>query len=150
VKDSSRSKSGVVSLRNIIIPVDHSPDPQRAVDSAVSIAQALECHETIFTLLHVGEEDRFPEVVMPQREMWQWRKIYKQGSVERQILEAADEGRADLIVMATRGHHGLLDALRGSTTERIVRNSKRPVLAVPAYARNHAPFHDSVVWRPAV
>jgi hypothetical protein len=58
-------ESGAVSLRNIIIPVDHSPDPQLAIDSAVSIAQALECHGIIFTLLHVGEEDRFPEVISP-------------------------------------------------------------------------------------
>jgi nucleotide-binding universal stress UspA family protein len=69
---------------------------------------------------------------MSERETWQWRKTYKQGDVERQILQAADEYRADLIVMTTRGHDGLLDALLGSTTERIVRNSTCPVLALPA------------------
>ena len=52
-------ESGAVSLRNILIPVDHSPDPQIAVDGAVSFAHALECHKLTFTLLHVGEEDRF-------------------------------------------------------------------------------------------
>jgi nucleotide-binding universal stress UspA family protein len=38
---------------------------------------------------------------------------------------------ADLIVMATAGHQGALDALRGSTTERVVRQATCPVLAVP-------------------
>jgi nucleotide-binding universal stress UspA family protein len=143
-------ESGAASLRNVLIPVDHSPDPQIAVDGAVSLAQTLERHGIIFTILHVGEEDRFPEIIMPQREMWEWRKLYKQGPVERQILQAADECRADLIVMATQGHHGFLDALRGSTTERIVRNSKCPVLAVPAHASDQTKPQESVVWRPAV
>ncbi len=126
-------ESGAVSLRNVIIPVDHSPDPQIAVDGAVSFANALGSHKVTFTLLHVGEEDRFPEVVMPEREMWKWRKICKQGDVKREILQATHECRADLIVMPTRGHHGFLDALRGSATERIVRNSTCPVLTIPAY-----------------
>ena len=143
-------ESGAVSLRNILIPVDHSPDPQIAVDGAVSFAHALECHGVVFTLLHVGEEDRFPEVVMSERETWQWRKTYKQGPVERQILQAAHECRADLIVMTTLGHHGFLDALRGSTTERIVRNSTCPVLALPAYGADQSHPRESPVWRPAV
>jgi hypothetical protein len=28
----------------------------------------------IFTLLHVGEDDRFPEIIMPQRELWRPQK----------------------------------------------------------------------------
>jgi nucleotide-binding universal stress UspA family protein len=147
-------ESGAVSLRNILIPVDHSPDPQIAVDGAMSfahaLAQALECHGVVFTLLHVGEEDRFPEVVMSERETWQWRKTYKQGHVEQQILQAAHECRADLIVMTTRGHQGFLDALRGSTTERIVRHSTCPVLALPAYGAYQSPPRESPVWRPAI
>ncbi len=143
-------ESGAVSLRNVLIPVDHSPDPRIAVDGAVALAHALECHGVVFTLLHVGEEDRFPEVVMSERETWQWRKTYKQGHVEQQILQAAHECRADLIVMTTMGHHGFLDALRGSTTERIVRNSTCPVLALPAYGNDQSLPRESPVWRPAI
>jgi nucleotide-binding universal stress UspA family protein len=143
-------ESGAASLRNILIPVDHSPDPQIAVDSAVSLARTLECHGMIFTLIHVGEDGRFPEIITPRRETWQWKKIHKQGNVERQILQAAHEWRADLIVMTTQGHHGFLDALRGSTTERIVRNSQCPVLAVPAHASDQTTPQESVVWRPAI
>jgi hypothetical protein len=53
--------------------------------------------------------------------------------VEDVILEAAEEGKADLIVMSTQGHHGFLDAIRGSTAERVVRNAKCPVLVLPDY-----------------
>jgi nucleotide-binding universal stress UspA family protein len=34
--------------------------------------------------------------------------------------------------MATEGRHGFLDAVRGSTTERVLREAGCPVLAVPA------------------
>ena len=34
--------------------------------------------------------------------------------------------------MATEGRHGVVDALRGSVTERVVRDAPCPVLAVPA------------------
>ena len=33
--------------------------------------------------------------------------------------------------MATEGHNGILDALRGSVTERVLRRCERPLLAVP-------------------
>ena len=34
----------------------------------------------------------------------------------------------DLVVMASRGHDGFLDALRGSTTERVLRQVTCPLL----------------------
>jgi nucleotide-binding universal stress UspA family protein len=38
----------------------------------------------------------------------------------------------DLIIMATEGRRGIVDALRGSVTDRVVRGAPCPVLAVPA------------------
>lgn len=46
--------------------------------------------------------------------------------------QAAVDLAADLIVMGTRGNHGFLDAIRGSTFERVLRGAKRPLLTVPA------------------
>jgi nucleotide-binding universal stress UspA family protein len=48
------------------------------------------------------------------------------------IVDTAREVDADLIVMATRGREGFLDALRGSTTEQVLRQAGRAVLAVPS------------------
>jgi nucleotide-binding universal stress UspA family protein len=47
------------------------------------------------------------------------------------ILAVAGEQGADLIVMTTKGRHGFLDALRGSTTEQVLRHAWCPVLALP-------------------
>jgi nucleotide-binding universal stress UspA family protein len=38
---------------------------------------------------------------------------------------------ADLVVMPTHGHDAVLDAVRGSTTERVTRRLGRPLLSVP-------------------
>ena len=122
---------GASTLRNILVPIDRLPDPQIAIDAATVFAAALGGQDTTATLLHVGDEREWPAV--PLSEGLQWRKSLRAGSVDQQILGAAAEYNADLIVMATQGHHGFLDAFRGSTTERIVRNAACPVLAVPVY-----------------
>ena len=49
------------------------------------------------------------------------------------IMEAATEWPADLIAMPTAGHRGFLDALRGATSERVLRQASCPALTVPAY-----------------
>jgi hypothetical protein len=56
----------------------------------------------------------------------------RSGDVVDEILAAAAGCQADLIAMATAGHQGFLDVLRGSTTERVLRNAPCPMLAVPA------------------
>jgi nucleotide-binding universal stress UspA family protein len=54
------------------------------------------------------------------------------GPIEETILRVAQDYHADMIAMPTAGHHGFLDALRGSATERILRRAPCPVLAMPA------------------
>jgi nucleotide-binding universal stress UspA family protein len=58
--------------------------------------------------------------------------VTRQGDVTEVILETAREQTADLIVMSTEGRNGFLDALRGSQTERVLRGSACPLLAIPA------------------
>ena len=47
-------------------------------------------------------------------------------------LAAGRDFDADLIVMTTEGHTSLFDLLLGSTTERVVRGTRCPLLAIPA------------------
>ncbi|MFB6171516.1 MAG: universal stress protein [Haloarculaceae archaeon] len=54
------------------------------------------------------------------------------GSPHREILDAGTEVGADLVVMGTHGRTGLAHALLGSTAERVVRQSRVPVLTVRA------------------
>jgi nucleotide-binding universal stress UspA family protein len=47
------------------------------------------------------------------------------------IVDAASKEAVDLIVMSTDGRNGFLDALRGSHSERVLRNAPCPLLTVP-------------------
>ena len=60
------------------------------------------------------------------------RPLQREGPIVDTIVQAASELDADLVVMATQGHAGFLDAFRGSTTEQVLRRAARAVLAVPA------------------
>jgi nucleotide-binding universal stress UspA family protein len=83
------------------------------------------------TLLHVGDPHDQPVVHTPTHEGWTWEHAGRHGEVVTEILTLAREHTVDLVVMATQGHDGWLDALRGSTTERVLRGVHCPLLAIP-------------------
>lgn len=126
--------SGAVSLRRVLIPVDSNPQPAKALTAAVKLADTLGVEQCDFEILYVGESSGMPDLDIPASK-WSWRKTSAQGGIIGTILNTASNFNADLIVMATAGHKGFLDALRGSTTEQVVRNSLCPLLAVPVTYR---------------
>jgi nucleotide-binding universal stress UspA family protein len=115
--------TGKVRLRRVLMPVAADVAPMRAWGFASSVVRMLEPLAE-FHLLHVG--DTLPTFgnMLPYVEL-------KRGPVEETILETAEHIGPDLIVMATAGHKTLLDDLRGSTTERVLRHAPCPVLAIP-------------------
>jgi len=74
-------------------------------------------------------------VRVPDPDACRWELNARPGDPVDEIVATATAWAADLIVMTTQGHAGVLDALRGSTTERILRRASCPVLAVPAGSR---------------
>ena len=122
---------GSGSLTTILVPVDTAPDCGMALEFARRAALMLGDPPVMIALVHVG--DTLPST--PELEdgpEWFYRQEMRQGEPVEQILSAARRLQADLIVMATAGHQGPLDALRGSTTEQVIRDAECPVLAVPA------------------
>ncbi|RTE65742.1 universal stress protein [Amphritea opalescens] len=55
----------------------------------------------------------------------------EEGTPWRTILRVADEIEADVIVMGTRTHSAMGQFLMGSTANKVMHHSKRPVLIVP-------------------
>jgi nucleotide-binding universal stress UspA family protein len=111
--------------------VDHKPGPGAALTYATRVA-VMSHEETVeLVLLRVGDETSWPELELPELRSCTWEKICRSGKVVDEIVKAAEERSADLIVMATEGTTGILDALRGSVTEQVIRAAPCPVLAVP-------------------
>ena len=125
------AEDGSVSLETILIPVAARPRPQPAIEAAARMAVRLNCPHGTFTLLHVGDPDGMPAVRCPEVPGWEWKKTTCTGEVIAGILDTAQKSSANLIVMTTDGRNGFLDALRGSHSERVLRQAATPVLAVP-------------------
>jgi nucleotide-binding universal stress UspA family protein len=124
--------TGAPRLRNVLLPVDFSVPPAFAASLALRIADALGCEDAVLHALHVGSLADAPVISADPRHQGRVRHIDADGSVVESIVAQAAAIDADLIVMATRGHDGVLDHLRGSTTEQVLHRAHRPLLAVSA------------------
>jgi nucleotide-binding universal stress UspA family protein len=123
--------NGAVKLRRILIPVDHRPNAQTALEEAYFLAAGFDCQGVEFKLLHAGRERGMPTLYLPHQPGWTWEERLVTGEPYQRILEESAGWLPDLIVMATQGHLDFLDALRGSTTEQVLRAAHCAVLAVP-------------------
>jgi nucleotide-binding universal stress UspA family protein len=110
-------------LKTVLVAVDHQPSPRAAIRRLDALAKGLDVQ---FDFVHIGS--KAPLLFDEHGRVRHVRTL--QGRVVDTLLAEAE--RADLIAMPMVGRNGFLDALRGSTTERIVREATRPVLALPA------------------
>ncbi|CAM4259307.1 universal stress protein [Flavobacterium terrigena] len=59
------------------------------------------------------------------------RHVLKEGDTQDSILKVALDEKADFIVMGTKGASGLKEVFLGTLTQKIMNNSKIPVIAIP-------------------
>ncbi len=122
---------GSVSLRNILVPVTMKPRPHPSLEATARLIRNLQVPTGTVTLLHVGSEAQMPSLRIPKDTGWAWNKMAKPGGPAETILETARELQADLIVMTTDGPDGFLGALRGTTSEHVLRKVRCPVVNLP-------------------
>jgi nucleotide-binding universal stress UspA family protein len=121
---------GAVGLREVLLPVDVRPRPQVALNVVGKLAQAVGATPHV-GLLHVGPPGDAPALRIPRDTSVRFERLEREGDPLEEIVMLAAALPADLVVMTTAGHHGFLDALRGSTTERALRRVGCPLLAIP-------------------
>jgi nucleotide-binding universal stress UspA family protein len=126
-------EDGSVSMHQIVVPVDHEPRSEEAVERGLRALRGFGDDVSKLTMLYVGDESRFPNVRLANVD-WNVRRVCRRGTPVNEILAEAKESEADLLIMTTEGRQGFLDVLRGSTTEKVLRGAMCPLLAVPATA----------------
>ena len=126
------AETGRTNLTRVLIPIAHTPHPQPAIDLAADLASMLGSEKVLFELVHLGTEAEPPKFTKPERPGWSWDTLVAKGDPVEWILAAGADFDVDLIVMTTEGHTSLFDLLRGSTTERVLRGARCPLLAIPA------------------
>ena len=120
----------------ILAPLDGSPMAEEAVQMAVSLFRPDRVEVTLITtvaspLLEGFAHDIFTQPAAKLRERGATvLTLVKHGEAADEIAKLAIEDAYDLIAMSTHGRRMLARALLGSTTDRIVRISKVPVLVI--------------------
>jgi nucleotide-binding universal stress UspA family protein len=142
----------MITLQNILCPIDHSKHSESALKYAISLA--LKDKSTLY-LLHVldsrkGEEaegiselvsidekglgdlkDKLEKSVPEEiRAEIACEALINQGVPFDEIVTVAKNKSIDLIVMGTHGRKGLSHVVLGSTAERVMRDAPCPVMIV--------------------
>ena len=120
--------TGQMRLHRVLVPIAHEPSPLRSLNILVSLMAPLGVSPEAFCFLHIG--DYPPNLDACARTRLPGEVEILKGPVVETILQTARERQADMIAMPTAGHQGFLDALRGSTTEQVLRQAPCPVLAI--------------------
>ena len=123
--------SGQPKLRRVLVPVSAEYSPQLAIDTTAQLAAALGCDNLTVIVVQVGDDRTLHSLRYPMKTGWLWHTMACQGNVVEVILAMGKDFDVDLIVMTTSKQHTLLDLMRGSTSERVLRGARCPLLALP-------------------
>jgi nucleotide-binding universal stress UspA family protein len=170
------------TVQNILIPYDFSETAALALDHAVFMAKL--CKAKI-TLLHVIETYSFTSAIsnafsksqsefeskieettkeklkgiaegIHKKSAIQVNYVAEVGSIYKQIIKAANDIHANMIIMGTHGASGVSEFLLGSNAYKIVSGSPCPVITVQSHAKKIGfkdivlPIDDSSVSRQKV
>lgn len=147
----------MLSVQRILVPVDFSEKSDRALDYAIELAKKLEARITVVHAYEIpvyGFSDASvvatPDLAARLSDSAQKTLdalvesrrdrgvpidgVLRNGVAWEEIEAVAKEGKADLIVIGTRGRRGLARALLGSVAESVIRTSDVPVLTLHAPA----------------
>ena len=120
-------------IKKILVPVDGSVNGCKAVDEALSIAEKCGAElDFVYVASNINKD--IPSHIVFDR-IWEKlpesltaRKHVKSGHVA--ILELAEEEKADIIIMGSRGLGLLKGVFIGSVSQKVVEESKIPVMVV--------------------
>lgn len=160
------------SIRNIFVAVDSSEPAKWAIERAVELARELGAKITLVHVLDVppildpalGFEDtlRKSDLIEAGRDTLNRaaefvpaellaNRLLREGTADKQIVLAAEQLHADLVVIGTHGRGLIGRFLLGSTAEAVVRHATCPVLTVshPRQTADAAPSPAAVQLGPA-
>jgi universal stress protein E len=148
-----RPGSPQISFKRILCPVDQSSASARGLQKAVRFAKAFGAELVVLSvvpevswLTAVVETGEVLDAKSEYAQEWNrefeqflqsadlsgthWKPELRSGVPHEQIVAAAREQNSDLIVMGATGNPGLLQALLGSTTKRLLQRLPCSLLAV--------------------
>ena len=131
-------------VERILVAIDFSLCSLTALEYAEELARSLGAEllllhaegspavgSVMAALSHAAAERELERTVQHLRaHQLEARSLLRPGSPPEEVLKAAEDERASLIVMGTHGRTGVAHLLMGSVAERVVRGAPCPVLTV--------------------
>jgi nucleotide-binding universal stress UspA family protein len=124
------TESGEVSLQTIVVPVALQPRCDATITSVQHLVKTINASPVDIHLLHVGDQSTMPSIDYHSTNEMRFHVHIQEGDVVSTIIRFTEAMQGDLVAMTTDGHHGFLDALRGNTTEQVLRRINCPLWAV--------------------
>ena len=141
-------REGVLKLDKILVPVDGSKYGDAAMERAIKLAAKFNSELHITTVVDINPEAYalYPNIAeqleegarsmlsdalkMVEKAQLKADTSMHEGDAHERIIHMAQEFGADMICMGSHGRTGLSRLLMGSVTERVIGESKVPVLVV--------------------
>ncbi len=118
-------------LRTLLVAYDGSEQAKRALDIALHLAGGTDRRLVILTV-DDGRDDRaaasFEAAALAKEQRVDAKRLLVRGHAAEEILKAAQEEDADLILIGAYGRSRFLAALFGSTVDDVVHNAVIPVM----------------------
>lgn len=125
--------TGKLDLRRVLVPAGDAVATREGLRAAAFLAELAGLEKMKVVLLHVDDGTPIPELseLHPRLDI---ERATERGPVDDAITKASSERETCAIVMATRGHDGVMDVLTGSHTEHVLREVRCPLISVPIQA----------------
>lgn len=118
--------TGAFRLGRILVPAGTRAEAVAGLTAARALLALTGLRDVELVVVHAateGDDFDLADLQVPV--------VQTRGKLEEVVLATASERGAGLIVMVSRGHDGVVDALIGSHTEHVIRDAGCPVLSVP-------------------
>ena len=123
--------SGKTDLKRILCALDPQRDPRPALAYLKQWLPALGGSDMDILVLQTCEPDQAMEMILPQTADIRWRQESRSGELIETVVSAAREMEAEMVVMTTHGPLGLRERMRGSRTDRVLRDLWLPPAVNP-------------------
>ena len=141
-------------MKTILVAVDFSDASVAAVEQALVLAAAFDSKVVALHVIHdpaeapgfysskkagkkvyrnMEEAAAKMMTAFVEKHFAKWKKVearVRPGIPGDEIVRQAEEEKADLVVIGTRGHSGLKRLLLGSVADRVIRSCPCPVLSI--------------------
>jgi len=167
LQSGANPQSPPLSIRKIVVPIDFSPCSYKSLDYAIAFAKLSNAEILLLNVVPLAYVDTdlvafdYQALERQSAELGQIRleKLSSErvdpslrtqvkvriGRPVDEIVAAAKEFEADLIIMSTHGYTGLKHAFLGSTTENVVRYAPCPVLTVREREHDFVPSPEGKI-----